>query len=864
MAMIGGNKPTNIDRIADLIDLDVEAGQTVEIEQPMPTDSDVTVEFGDNGEAQVDFFPDEAEMQPNANVPFDANLAEYLSDQDLGRLANDLVGEFEDDHGSRLEWEETYVKGLNLLGFKYEERERPFPGASGVTHPLLAESVTQFQAQAFKELLPSKGPVKTRVMGTETPEIEQQAQRVENFMNYQITTVMKEYTPEMDQLLFYLPLAGTAFKKVYFDASKQRAVSTFVPVEDLVVPYTASDLETCERVTHIVKMTYNEVRAQQVAGFYRDIPLQPSETGIIDDPKSKTDELEGIRPGAAEMTYELLEFHVSIDVPGFEDPEGFHLPFVITVDRTSNQVLAIRRNYNPNDPLKTKIQYFVHYKFLPGLGFYGFGLIHMIGGLSRTATGALRQLIDAGTLANLPAGFKARGLRIKDDETPIEPGEFRDVDAPGGALKDSLIPLPYKEPSATLMQLLGFCVEAGQRFASITNLQIGEGNQEMPVGTTMALLEQGTRVMSAVHKRLHYAQKIEFQILARIFAESLPPQYPYQIVGGDQMIKQSDFDDRIDVVPVSDPNFFSMSQRITLAQQELQLVQAAPELHNMKEAYRRMYQALGSENIEALLLPDPPPPAPMDPSQENGAALMGAPPTAFPEQEHMVHIEVHLSLLESPVAMMNPATVPSLVSHIFQHVTLEAQSMADQQMPEQQMPQGGNGMMPQMPQGGNGMMPQMQEGGMMPPGGPPGMPPGGPPPPNPQKEGLKAQIELQLLEQIMPRLEEILSPPDDGVVQLKQQELVIREQENEDDKQIAEQKLKLDAAKLAQKDKTDTKKIKSQKDIAKMKVAVDEEKIKSQEDIAVLKSRAEEEKTKSQEDIAALKAITDREKNRGK
>ena len=854
MAMIGGNKPTNIDRIADLIDLDVEAGQTVEIEQPMPMDSDVAVEFGNNGEAQVDFFPDEAGMQPEA--PFDANLAEYLSDQDLGRLANDLVGEFEDDHGSRLEWEETYVKGLDLLGFRYEDRERPFPGASGVTHPLLAESVTQFQAQAFKELLPPKGPVKTRIMGTETPETEDQARRVEDFMNYEITTVMKEYTPEMDQLLFYLPLAGSAFKKVYFDASKQRAVSTFVPVEDLVVPYTASDLETCERVTHIVKMTYNEVRAQQLAGFYRDIPLQPSETGIIDDPKSKTDELEGIRPGAAEMTYELLEFHVSTDIPGFEDPEGFHLPFVITVDRTSNQVLSIRRNYNPNDPLKTKIQYFVHYKFLPGLGFYGFGLIHMIGGLSRTATGALRQLIDAGTLANLPAGFKARGLRIRDDETPIEPGEFRDVDAPGGALRDSLVPLPYKEPSATLMQLLGFCVEAGQRFASITNLQVGEGNQEMPVGTTMALLEQGTRVMSAVHKRLHYAQKIEFQILARIFAESLPPQYPYQVIGGDQMIKQADFDDRIDVVPVSDPNFFSMSQRITLAQQELQLVQAAPELHNMKEAYRRMYQALGSENIEALLLPDPPPPAPMDPSQENGAALMGAPPTAFPEQEHMVHIEVHLSLLEIPVALMNPATVPSLVSHLFQHVTLEAQKMADQQMPEQQMPQGGNGMMPQMP--------QMQEGGMMPPGRPPGMPPGGPPPPNPQKEGLKAQIELQLLEQIMPRLEEILSPPDDGVVQLKQQELVIREQENEDDKQIAEQKLKLDAAKLAQKDKADTKKIKSQKDIAKMKVAVDEQKIKSQEDIAVLKSRAEEERTKSQEDIAALKAITDREKNRGK
>ena len=498
--MAENSKPTNIERLSDLIDLEVQDGTEVQIEEPMQTgEGDIAVELSEEG-AQIDFFPDEEVID---TTPFDANLAEYVDEGELGRIAYELVTDYEEDRASRHDWEDAYVKGLDLLGFKYEDRDRPFPGASGVTHPMLAESVTQFQAQAFKELLPSKGPVKTRVMGNETPETEDQARRVEEFMNYQITTVMEEYTPEMDQLLFYLPLAGTAFKKVYYDPSKQRAVSTFVPVEDLVVPYTASDLQTCERVTHVVKMTYNDVRTQQLAGFYRDIPLQPAETNIGSETTDKEDELEGLSATTNDMMYELLECHVSMDIPGFEDPDGYHLPFIITIDRASNAVLSIRRNYRQDDPLRTKIQYFVHYKFLPGLGFYGFGLIHMIGGLSRTATGALRQLIDAGTLANLPAGFKARGLRIRDDETPLEPGEFRDVDAPGGALRDSLIPLPYKEPSGTLLQLLGFCVEAGQRFASITNLQVGEGNQELPVGTTMALLEQGTRVMSAVHKRLH-------------------------------------------------------------------------------------------------------------------------------------------------------------------------------------------------------------------------------------------------------------------------------------------------------------------------------------------------------------------------
>ena len=784
-------KPTNIERVSDLIDLDIQSGETVEIEDPTPDDADVAVEFNADGSAELNYFPDEAEEQ----VPFDANLAEFMDDGQLSGLAMELMGDFEEDRASRQEWEDTYVKGLDLLGFQYEDRDRPFPGASGVTHPMLAEAVTQFQAQAFKELLPSKGPVKAQVMGAATPDVELQASRVQDFMNYQITTEMEEYTPEMDQLLFYLPLAGSAFKKVYYDTMKQRPCSNFVPVDDLVVPYSVSDLNTCERITHIVKMSHNEVRAQQISGAYLDVEIKPSYVSAYDDTQDKEDELEGI-DGTSDMMYELLEFHVLMDLPGFEDPDGMHLPYIITVDSTSSKVLSIRRNYRADDPMKQKIQYFVHYKFLPGLGFYGFGLIHMIGGLSRTATAALRQLVDAGTLSNLPAGFKARGLRIRDDETPLEPGEFRDVDAPGGALRDSLIPLPYKEPSGTLFQLLGFCVEAGQRFASVTNLNIGEGNQELPVGTTMALLEQGTRIMSAVHKRLHYAQKTEFKILARLFAETLPPEYPYMVVGGDQSIKQTDFDDRVDVIPVSDPNFFSMSQRISLAQQELQLVQSNPQIHNIKEAYRRMYQALGTENIEALFQPDPPPPVPVDPAIENSGMLMGMPATAFPEQDHATHIEVHLTFLENKYVQANPATVSLMVSHVLQHVSLMAQMQAEQELAMQ---------MEQNPE----LAMQMQQQEMM---NQQAMAQGQPPMPNAMLENMKAQTELELMQQLMPRLDEILKVDSDPIAELKAQELQIRAQENQDDKEIAEKRLEIDEEK-----------IKSQEDIAAMKIQADRE-----------------------------------------
>ena len=780
-------QPTNIERVSALIDVDVQSGETVEIEEPLPTDTDIEVELNDDGSGTVNFFPEDEIKQ---QIPFNANLAEFMDEGELGALSSQIMADYEDDQSSREEWEDTYIRGLDLLGFKYEDRDRPFPGASGVTHPMMAEAVTQFQAQAFKELLPSKGPVKTQIMGAVTPEVEMQASRVQEFMNYQITTEMEEYTPEMDQLLFYLPLAGSAFKKVYYDTMKQRPCSLFVPVEDLLVPYSASDLNTCDRITHVVKMTHNEIRAQQLSGAYLDTPIKPSYVGV-DDVQDKTDELEGIED-TSDMMYEILECHVTLDLAGFEDPDGMHIPYIITIDKTSAKILSIRRNYREDDPLKAKIQYFVHYKFLPGLGFYGFGLIHMIGGLSRTATATLRQLIDAGTLSNLPAGFKARGLRIRDDETPLEPGEFRDVDAPSGALRESLVPLPYKEPSATLLNLMGICVEAGQRFASTTNLQIGEGNQELPVGTTMALLEQGTRVMSAVHKRLHYAQKIEFKILARLFGETLPAEYPYLVVGANQNIKQTDFDGRVDILPVSDPNFFSMSQRISLAQQELQLVQSNPDIHNIKEAYKRMYQALGTENVDALFMPEPPAPAPMNPALENASMLSGLPAKAFPEQDHQVHIETHLAFLQNDYVQTNPITVGLLVSHILEHISFMAQMQAEQELQAQ---------LQQNPE----LAMQMQQQELM---NQQAMAQGQPPMPNMMLENLKAQTELTLTQELMPRLDEILQTGQgDAIAQLKAQELQIRAQENADDKEIAEKRLELDEEKL-----------KSQEDIAAMKI----------------------------------------------
>ena len=632
-------------------------------------------------------------------VPFNANLAEFIDDTELGRISSEMVNEVQEDMNSRKEWEDQYKGGLELLGMNYEDRAEPFEGASGIVHPLLAESVTQFQAQAYRELLPAGGPVTTAIIGQETSEVLAQAERVKNFMNYQITYEMEEYDPELDQMLFYLPIVGSSFKKVYFDPTLQRAVSKFVHAEDLIVPYNATDLKTATRICHVIRMDSTEERQLQLSGFYRDIELPTSDSDGADynEVRETIKDIEGIHSESSyneELT--LYEIHTDLDLPGFEDQSqagentGLKMPYIVTIVEKSGEVLSIKRNFNEADPLRSKIPYFVHYKFLPGLGFYGFGLTHMIGGLSRASTSILRQLIDAGTLSNLPAGFKARGARIRDDETPLNPGEFRDVDMVGMDLRQAIMPLPFKEPSQTLYSLLGTLIDSGRRFAAMADMKVGEMQGNAPVGTTMAIMERGTKVMSAIHKRLHYSQKVEFKILARIFAIGAPV-YPYQVPGAPPEIKQTDFDQRIDVLPVSDPNIFSMSQRIALAQTQLQLAQSNPDIHGpngMYQAYRKMYEALGVTNIDTILQP-PPQPMPMNPAKENQEALRGARLQAFPEQNHQAHISAHLAMIATPIAQANAAIVMTLQGHISEHIAMMSEIQAQQEIsanmtPEQQ------------------------------------------------------------------------------------------------------------------------------------------------------------------------------------
>ena len=653
-----------------------------------------TVNLDTNGEPNVEIVEDGSAIIGEEEVTtsgFNSNLAEILDEGYLGGLASELTERVENDRASREDWEQSYTKGLDLLGFKYEERTRPFRGAASVNHPVLAQAVTQFQAMAYVELLPSDGPVRTQVVGAVNEQLQQAAERVKEYMNYEITHVMEDYNPEMDQLLFQLPLSGSAFKKVYYDEVQARATSKFVPAEDVIVPYGASDLDSCDRLCQIIKMSMNDLRKKQVSGFYRDIELQPYDGEEASGLQEKMDRIDGVSPTNYTMDdmAEIFELHVDLDLEGFEDSNdqgettGIKLPYIVSIDRSSNKVLSIYRNYNEGDPLKRKNDYFVHYKFLPGLGFYGFGLIHMIGGLTRTATTALRQLLDAGTLSNLPAGFKSRGLRIRDDDQPLQPGEFRDVDAPNGVIREALMPLPYKGPDQVLMQLLGFCVDAAKQFATVADMQLSEiGSSQTPVGTTMALMERGTKVMSAVHKRLHYAQKKEFELLAKIFKQVLPPVYPFNVQGGPRQIKALDFADQIDILPVSDPNIFSMSQRVTLAQNQLQLAQAAPQMHNLREAYRRMYIALGVKDIEQIL-PIPQQPAPQDPAIEHSIVLKGANLQAFPEQNHELHIQAHRAFMSSVLVKANPMAVMNLVSHIMQHTSLLATQVVDQAMIEE-------------------------------------------------------------------------------------------------------------------------------------------------------------------------------------
>jgi len=761
---IGGLMDTNVPSQLDEDDLRAE----LEIEIPdsggdpmlYAVDSDVEIEISeeDDGGVTVDFDPEDMRGEGG---DFYANLAEEMPDRELSRIGSDLAGEFDANKAGRQDWEDAYTDGLELLGFNYEERTQPFRGSSGVTHPLLAEAATQFQAQAFNELLPAGGPVRTQVMGEETHAKADQAKRVRQFMNYYITNVMEDYTPDMDQMLFYLPLAGSTFKKTYYDEVMDRAVSKFVPAQNLVVPYDTSDLDTCPNISQLIRMDLNDLRKKQLAGVYLDIDVIPAQ-GDVTEVDSEINRIDGIEPSQIDYDCTLLECHVDLDLEGYEDldedgePTGIKVPYLVTISQDNGQVLSIRRNYREDDPAKKKIAYFTHFKFLPGFGFYGLGLIHTIGGLSRTATSALRQLIDAGTLSNLPAGFKARGLRIRDDDDPLQPGEFRDVDAPGGAIRDSLMPLPFKGPDRTLFELLGFVVQAGQRFATITDMKVGDGNQNAAVGTTIAMLEQGSRVMSAVHKRLHYAMRQEFKILARVMSESLPQEYPYSVAGDESSIMASDFDDRVDVIPVSNPNVFSQAQRIALSQTKMQLAAQAPEMHNMHEVYRDMYESLGVTDVDRIMkaVPDDEP-RPLDPAQENINALDMMELRAFAGQDHQSHIMAHLIFGATPMVGQMPQVAVALQKHVLEHVKIQAEEAGMQQM--------------QQAQGGDEAQMEMQY------------------------QAVVAQLIAQGMQQVKQLSGQISGQGPDPLVQLKEKELEIKAQSEQSDAQMDQARLQLDA-----------------------------------------------------------------------
>jgi len=772
-------------------ELEIEA-LVSDIPMDMPEDIEIIEE--DDGGVTLDFDPMSTARE---SENFYDNLAEDMDDRELGSIAGDLLSEYESNKASRSDWEEAYSKGLELLGFKYEDRTEPFRGATGVTHPILAEAAVQFQAQAFNELLPSGGPVRTVVLGAPTHAKEDQAVRVRDFMNYYITDVMEEYTPEFDQMLFYLPLAGSTFKKVYYDEGLDRAVCKFIPAENLIVPYEANDLETCPNITHVVRMSLNDLRKKQLSGFYRDIPVIPAQDDT-DSVSAEMDSINGTQPSNIDYDCTLLECHVDLDLPGFEETDedgeatGIKIPYIVTVSEDNGQVLSIRRNYREEDELKHKIQYFIHYKFLPGFGFYGLGLIHTIGGLSRTATAALRQLIDAGTLSNLPAGFKARGLRIRDDNEPLQPGEFRDVDAPGGAIRDSLMALPFKGPDQTLFQLLGFVVDAAQRFATITDLKVGDGNQNAPVGTTIAMLEQGTRVMSAIHKRLHYAMRVEFKLLSKVMSDYLPEEYPYSVAGADQSVKRLDFDNRVDIMPVSNPNTFSQAQRIAVAQTEMQLAMQAPEIHNIPEVYRRMYEALGVRDVDKILVSHTTDKAePRDPAQENIDSMEGVPLKVFKGQEHQAHITAHLIFGSSPMIAQMPKLAMDLQKHIMEHVKIQAEEKAEAAMQQQQMApqqQPLNGVQQAAPQ--NMMPPQtMANGGDV------------EAPRSMEFESLKAQFIAQGMQEVKALSQQLAGggqEKPDPLIGLKQQELAIKEQQVKGNLSNDQQELAFDRERLGQ------------------------------------------------------------------
>ena len=790
--------------------------EEVELEAQEPEEAPNVQMFEDGG-AVVNFGNPQ---QPQVQQGHGANLAEDLDDDILNDISDEVIKNFEDCRASRSEWEQTYVNGLDLLGFKYEDRTEPFQGSSGATHPVLAEAVTQFQALAYKELLPAGGPVRTQIIGLETPDKVKQSQRVKEFMNYQLMVNMKEYEPEFDQMLFNLPLSGSTFKKVYYDAILGRCVSKFVPAEDLYVPYTSTSLEDTECIIHKVKMTKNDLIQNQLGGLYRDIDLDGNENYESDQIGDKKDELSGVEPKNDDV-YTILEAHIHLEIENMEDidpktnePTGVKFPYIVTLDEGSGKILSITKNWEEQDQLKKRKDYFVHFKFLPGLGFYGFGLIHMIGGLSRTATAALRQLLDAGTLSNLPAGFKMRGIRVRDEAQPLQPGEFRDVDAPGGRLDDAFKILPFKGPDNTLLQLMGVVVQAGQRFASIADMQVGDGNQSAAVGTTVALLERGSRVMSAIHKRIYAAMKSEFALLEKVFVTFLPPFYPYDVVGGQNQIYQTDFDQKIDIIPVADPNIFSQTQRITIAQTELQIAMSNPQLHNVYHAYRHLYEALGVKDVD-LVLPPPPMPQAMDPSTENVLALNGKKIQAFPQQDHQAHMKAHLLFMGTTVCRNNPQALGILQQNCMEHINLMSQEQVEMEYVEEiaQLNQLREQMKP--------ILMQMQQNPQM-----------QPPQQIQQLQKIEAETKIQMearkavlisefMEDYSKAEKETLNQIEsDPLLKLKDRELDIKARQEQARREENEEKLNLERAKMLQAKDTAEDKLEQNDEHAKLRAAV--------------------------------------------
>ena len=771
--------------IDGLIEQEPEEELTIAIEDP----ESVAIETDDGGMI-IDFDPNAREV---GDEGFDSNLAEFMEDQKLSELGNELISAYNGDKESRSEWEETYTKGLDQLGLKIEERTQPWSGACGVFHPMLSEAVIRFQSQSITEMFPAQGPVRTKIVGKITDDKEKQAQRVEDYLNYLLTYEMSEYRTETEKMLFSLPLAGSAFRKVYFDPSLDRPSSIFVPAEDVVVNYGASDLETCERATHVMRKSSNTIRKMQVNGFYRDVELPAGSQNISDITKKYNDITGEQDTYNYDQSHTILEMQVDLDLEGFEDTDeqgeqtGIAIPYVVTIDCPSGVILSIRRNYYEDDAKKLRRMHFVHYQYLPGLGFYGFGLIHMVGGLAKSATSILRQLVDAGTLSNLPGGLKARGLRIKGDDTPIMPGEFRDVDVPGGAIRDNITFLPYKEPSGTLYQLLQNIVEEGRRFASISDMKISDMNNQAPVGTTLALLERNQKVMSAVQARLHASMRKEFDILVGIVKDFTEPAYPYEM-DEEEYIKAEDFDERVDILPVSDPNAATMAQRIMQYQAAMQLAQSSPDMYNLPELHRQMLEVLGIEDVDAIV-PDTDDIKPVDPVTAVQNLINGKPVRAFIEQDHEAHIAVVASAQQNPEIMQTvqqspqaPAILAAASSYVNEHLTMKYRKQVEREMGIE-------------------------------------LPPEGEPLPADVEKRISSLVaeaaqRVLMTSQAQAEQERIEEQQKDPLIIAKEREIAIKEGELQRKTEEGQAKLQLDATKAANRDQIERERIAAQTEIA--------------------------------------------------